>query len=367
MKKVLIILPFLKNGDGTATAIMNYYDELIDNNWKVDFLVLEDKECIWKEKVISNGGNIISLNCHNKYSIDINKKIHQVISSGNYQIIHVNIPGHIALIALKEAKKSHIMIRIFHCHNPKNTLNLKSRISTMLYDSLCFRKANYFISCSNTAGESRFKQRDFYVLKNVIDENRFVYKDKKRMELRKQLKLDDKIVIGTVSRITKQKNPEFLIECFNEFKKIEPKAFLLWIGEGELKEKIKTKLEKKGLADDVFFLGKQNNVEDWYSVMDIFLLPSFFEGMGIVFLEAQSTGLTCFGSDKVPIETEITNLMHRIPLKKDSKYWAKEMQKYLNLNERTSRYQDFAKANYTHKSTAKDMLILYNNFMEEKY
>lgn len=107
-------------------------------------------------------------------------------------------------------------------------------------------------------------------------------------------------------------------------------------------------------------LGRKNNIEKWYSAMDLFLLPSKFEGMGIVFLEAQCTGLPCFGSTNVPIETEVTELMHRISLKQEANYWATAMKKVTDMSgDRRSRASEFINAGYTHEATKSDLLNMY--------
>ena len=179
--------------------------------------------------------------------------------------------------------------------------------------------------------------------------------------------IEDKIVIGVVGRFSCQKNPYFLVKCFAELRKIEPKAFLLWVGDGELKNNVEKKLYDMGLERDVQFVGRKPNVQEWYSAMDLFFLPSVFEGMGIVFLEAQCTGLPCVGSSNVPIETEITELMHRISLKDNEKIWAIQMKKILDESiNRKTRDKDFIDKEYTHDLTQNDLRDYYNYLLYKK-
>ncbi|WP_462289299.1 glycosyltransferase [Holdemanella biformis] len=150
-------------------------------------------------------------------------------------------------------------------------------------------------------------------------------------------------------------------------RKIEPKAFLLWVGDGELKNNVEKKLYDMGLERDVQFVGRKPNVQEWYSAMDLFFLPSVFEGMGIVFLEAQCTGLPCVGSSNVPIETEITELMHRISLKDNEKIWAIQMKKILDESiNRKTRDKDFIDKEYTHDLTQNDLRDYYNYLLYKK-
>ena len=357
-KKALILLPYLKNGDGTAVALMNYYQELIEHGWRIDFLVLKIFECEWLNKVKADGNNIYELPKENKYSYKVSRKIRSIIKEGKYDIVHVNMPGHVGFETLKMARQ--YGIGIFHAHNPRNNLNLKTVISTKVYDYLLQREATELVACSKSAGNSRFGNKDFQVLKNVIDTDRFVYRLEDRRYIREKLHIEKKVVVGVVGRFAAQKNPEFLLECFAEYNKLNKESVLLWIGDGELQEKIQDRAKNMGLKGACLFVGRKNNIEKWYSAMDLFLLPSKFEGMGIVFLEAQCTGLPCFGSTNVPIETEVTELMHRISLKQEANYWATAMKKVTDMSgDRRSRASEFINAGYTHEATKSDLLNMY--------
>lgn len=359
-KKALILLPYLKNGDGTAVALMNYYQELIEHGWRIDFLVLKIFECEWLNKVKADGNNIYELPKENKYSYKVSRKIRSIIKEGKYDIVHVNMPGHVGFETLKMARQYGIGKRIFHAHNPRNNLNLKTVISTKVYDYLLQREATELVACSKSAGNSRFGNKDFQVLKNVIDTDRFVYRVEDRRYIREKLHIEKKVVVGVVGRFAAQKNPEFLLECFAEYNKLNKESVLLWIGDGELQEKIQDRAKNMGLKGACLFVGRKNNIEKWYSAMDLFLLPSKFEGMGIVFLEAQCTGLPCFGSTNVPIETEVTELMHRISLKQEANYWATAMKKVTDMSgDRRSRASEFINAGYTHEATKSDLLNMY--------
>lgn len=359
-KKALILLPYLKNGDGTAVALMNYYQELIEHGWRIDFLVLKIFECEWLNKVKADSNNIYELPKENKYSYKVSRKIRSIIKEGKYDIVHVNMPGHVGFETLKMARQYGIGKRIFHAHNPRNNLNLKTVISTKVYDYLLQREATELVACSKSAGNSRFGNKDFQVLKNVIDTDRFVYRLEDRRYIREKLHIEKKVVVGVVGRFAAQKNPEFLLECFAEYNKLNKESVLLWIGDGELQEKIQDRAKNMGLKGACLFVGRKNNIEKWYSAMDLFLLPSKFEGMGIVFLEAQCTGLPCFGSTNVPIETEVTELMHRISLKQEANYWATAMKKVTDMSgDRRSRASEFINAGYTHEATKSDLLNMY--------
>lgn len=366
MKKALIVLPSLENGDGSAASIMNYYKPL-SQEWNVDFLLLRETDNIRTKQITADGGKIFILPQKNKYSHAIAKAIASIIKNGKYLVVHINLPGHIAYRALLEAKKRHVPVRIFHCHNPKNDLNLKTKISTRIYDTLCLRYANKLLACSESAGISRFGNKYFYILKNAIITEHFLFNPETRAVIRKELGVEDSILVGVIGRITAQKNPFYLVDCFAAFKAKEPLARLLWIGEGELIEQVKKSLDSQGLLDDCIFLGRREDVGKWYSAMDLFLLPSIFEGLGIVFLEAQCSGLPCFGSDCVPVDTEITELMHRIPLRKTPDEWADFMLNTLKSStKRISRENDLRNAGFDLSSVEDHLRTLYNFLLTEE-
>ena len=361
----MIVFPFLKNGDGTAVAIMNYYEALIEDGWNVDFLSLREIQCEWDSMVKNNGGKVYALPAKNKYSIEVKRALKKVLRENKYDIVHVNMPGHIGAMALKFAKKNGCKGRIFHCHNPKNTINFKTKFSTVFYDYFCKKYANYYAACSETAGISRFGDRELTVLKNVIDIERFSYNEEKRFQIRNELGINNRCVIGVAGRFAKQKNPDFIIDCFKEVHKRNSNAFLLWIGEGELLDYVADRLQKENLQGNYCLPGRKNNIEDWYSAMDLFFLPSVFEGMGIVFLEAQSVGVPCIGSKNVPRETEVTELMNRIDLATEMDVWVDRILEILSGQyERKDRKIEFIDAGYTHEQTSKDMLRLYQDIIE---
>lgn len=365
-KRVLFLIPSLRCNDGIAVTIMNYYTSLINAGWNVDFMLVEEGEHYeWYKNIKKHNGNVYRLPNVNKYSSIIKTNIENIMEKGQYDIVHVNIPGHVALVTFKIAKKNNVNIRIFHCHNPKNTLTIKTKMSTFIYDHLCLPKATHFIACSNSTGISRFGQHKFKIIKNVINPEKFKFDIKKRTILREKIGVSDNFVVGVVARISAQKNPDFILQCFSKFQEKQKNAKLVWIGDGNLEKSVKKSIELLGLSDKCILLGKKDNVEDWYSTMDLFLLPSKFEGLGIVFLEAQCSGLPCLGSTTVPVETEVTNLMHRFDLNKSASQWAEEMVKIARMKEkRYSRIQEFVNAGYTHESTKHDLVKYYDSLIK---
>ena len=188
--------------------------------------------------------------------------------------------------------------------------------------------ANSYIACSEEAGKFLFKNKKFTVIKNSIDISNYIYNEQKRSELRKKYKIEDKIVVGEFGRLCQQKNQLFMIDIFNELLKLNDRYFLILVGNGELESKIKEKIKRYQIDDKVLMLGSRNDVNDLYNALDIFVLPSLYEGLGIVLIEAQANGLHCITSKKnVPIEAKVSNLLSYIDLNNNPKEWADAIQK----------------------------------------
>lgn len=356
MERVLLVLKDLRIGNGIASAISSYYDSIINEGFDVDFLLLQAVDSPFMEKAREHGNVYILPASKFKYSPERNQFLKHIFEQQKYSIVHVNLPGPYGAMILKAAQKAGVENRIYHAHNPKNNLTVKSRISSSVFNRLCSSRGNYFLSCSESAGRSFFEGKEFRVLKNRIDTEKFTYSDEARRRERKQLGIDETTcVIGAVGRLEAQKNVKFAIDCFEEFLKLKPDSVFVWIGEGSQRKKIQSYIEKKGLCSKVLLLGVQPNIAEWYSFMDVFLLPSRFEGLGIVFIEAQASGLACFGSTNVPKDTEVTGLMYRLNVNDGASKWAVEMSNVCMPPDRKKYVREVIEAGFDTK-TGTDML-----------
>ena len=212
---------------------------------------------------------------------------------------------------------------IIHAHN--NNLHDSSKLQRIIHN-VC-RQIQKLMSItrltnSDLSAKFFFDNKPAEMIYCAIDTEKFAYNEKTRNEIRKNLSIEDRHVYGFAGRIAYQKSPLFLMDIFREIKKIDYRAAFLVCGDGDLIEETKAKAKRNSI--EVNFLGLVSNLEDYYQAMDAFVLPSRFEGLGIVLVEAQCAGLPVVASaDVIPKDAKVTQLVEFIPLKDNPEEWAR--------------------------------------------
>lgn len=217
---------------------------------------------------------------------------------------HMTIANFLPLIAAKNAK---VKIRISHSHEAmNNSKNPIKKILLSVLKKMCNKYSNIKIACGQLAGEFLYGKNDFIILKNAIDISKFCFNTESRKKIREKLGIkSEEIVIGHVGRFIDVKNHKFIIDCFEQVLKENNKYKLILCGAGELEDEIKKIVHEKKIDEKVIFTGVISNTSEYYSGFDIFILPSKREGMPIVAIEAQASGLTCFFSNTIDKNTLI--------------------------------------------------------------
>lgn len=337
------VLQCVSNMDraGIETMLMNFYRNIDRNKIQFDFLVNKSKPGDYDEEIKKMGGNIYvspGLSPFNwfKYQKFLKNLFNE---HKEYKIIHCQNEA-MGLPALIAAKKRGIPVRISHSHNTTTRFDIKWPVK-ILYKKLIKKYATDYVACSQAAGTYFFNE-DVKVINNAIDSDKFVFDNEIRKNIRNELKVNNKLVLGHVGRFEPQKNHEFLIKIFKDYTLLNENAILLLVGEGTLQKKIKEEVEALGLSNKVIFTGSVPNVNDYYQAMDLFLLPSFHEGLPVVGIEAQASGLKCLLSDKITKEVDICKNSTFIGIErtadwikeidKNKEYERKNMKKYLVNN-----------------------------------
>lgn len=243
----------------------------------------------------------------------------------NYVAVHMN-SGPKNYFVLKYAKQYGIPVRIAHSHNTGFQTSSKSQVLLgNLLKAPLRRAANVYLACSDLAGEWMFgKDASVKVLPNGVDLDKFRYDPEIRQRVRTEWGVtDDQLIIGNVGRFTTQKNHTFLIDIFDEIHRIVPNAVLVLAGIGELMEQTREKVQSLALEDSVKFLGFRSDVTALTQGMDVFLMPSLYEGFPVTAVEAQATGLPCVFSDTITREVKILDQVQYISLQASTQEWAK--------------------------------------------
>ena len=357
MERILQIGMHNKIG-GVETFLMNYYRNIDKNKIQFDFINMFDKLC-FEEEINSLGGKIFKVTNVKKNPIKYYNEIKKIIEKNKYEIVHINMlsmANILPVLAAKMAGTKHIIV---HSHNTNTPQGIIRKILDKLNKNIVLNIATDLYACSKIAGIWMFgKNREFKVINNAVDVEKFRYDEKTRKIIRERLNLEDKFVIGHVGRFCEQKNHEYLIEIFKKINKKMKDTILLTIGEGELKNNIKEKVEKYGLKDKVIFLDPVKNVNEYLQAMDIFLLPSKFEGLPVVGVEAETSGLMVITSSTVSRELPILELSKYCSLDNINE-WCEAIES--NLPKRKDRSEDIEKANYSIKKEAKKLEKMYEN------
>ena len=200
-------------------------------------------------------------------------------------------------------------------------------------------QADYLFACSQEAGrwlygKNAVRRKNYRVMNNVVDIERFSFNSIKREKLRKELKVADSFVIGHVGRLSVPKNHSYLLRVLCETQKISKNVKLVIVGDGELKKEIEDLCEKLDLIGDVLLIGNVKNTEEFYWAMDVFVFPSLWEGMPVSVIEAQASGLPCVVSDRVTRDVRISKRILYLSLEAGEKEWAREICKMLRQRKR---------------------------------
>lgn len=350
-------------GGGVEAVVMNYYRHIDREKIQFDFICDDDSTCIPKEEIESLGGKVILIPPYQKV-LKYHKELKKILKYGQYKIVHSHINA-LSVFSLWAAKSAKVPVRIAHSHSTSNKKEWKKTLLKNILRPFSKVFATDYFCCSELAGRWLFGNKTYdqgkvYLLNNAIDVDKFKYNEKIRKEKRKELHIKDKdLVIGHIGRFVKQKNHEFLIDVFNEIHKQNKNTILLLAGEGPLKEEIETKVKILGLEKNVKFLGQRKDANELYQAMDAFVLPSLYEGLPVVGVEAQAAGLPCFFSTDMTKETKVLQTTKFISLIHTPQYWAKEILKQLNSYTRIDTEKEITKNNFNIKVEATKLIDKY--------
>ena len=342
---------------GIQSHIISIYQNIDRSKIKFDFLVFKDEKEFYDEELKRLGGEKVVL---------IPKKYHRriwdlyiMLKREKYDIVDLPLSSPNAfgwLICMRLAGIRNICI---HAHSTGvigNTIMEKAKRQVL------YRISNGRFACSGEAAEYIFGRKNkskICIENNGIEAEKFAFSEKKRMQIRESLQLNNQYVVGHVGRFAYPKNQKFLIELFNQLVKVDNNFSLLLIGAGEDKKEVIQLVAEYKLEGKVTILDPKSNIQDYYCAMDAFVLPSFFEGFPIVGVEAQASGLPMIVSDKVTRDINLTGQVEFLELSVEK--WIDEIlrKKTNSIEKRQCAFMDIRNAGFDIKEIAKELEYKY--------
>lgn len=349
---------------GAETFLMKVYRSLDKSKYQMDFCVSNPKKGFYDDEIKLMGGRIYLTHLKSKNPIKSFMNVKRIVKDGQYECVLRTSQQSLATIDLIAAKLGGAKKLIFRSSNANIIGGKKSKLINSLFSFLPKVVPNVKIAPSTEAAEFVFgknavKNNNVTILPNGLDYDMFKFDIEKRNKIRKELCFENNTVYGHIGRFNEQKNHNFLLDIFKEIYKKDSQARLILIGEGELFESIKSRVESLGLNEVVKFLGPQANVNEYLFAMDLFIFPSLFEGMPNVIIEAQAAGLKCVLSNSITKEAAITDLLSYMDLNLGAEKWAQKCVESINY-ERKSYENEFENEGYIiYKSINKYIDILF--------
>ncbi|NEG95349.1 glycosyltransferase [Bifidobacterium sp. SMB2] len=329
----VLVLDTVMDRGGAETMMMNYMRHMDRSKVTYDFLVNRDYRAAYEDEIEAMGGHIYRM-CpmYPQYFGKYKRQIRDFLRKHpEYRIVHSNLEER-SYFGLREAAKLDVPVRIAHAHNRPVGFDVKS----IFREYFRFRLPKYvthMFACGEEAGDWLFGKKNrgrVIQQRNAIDTALYRYDPAVAAEVRAEVGTGEgAFVLGHVGRFFPQKNHEFLIDIFAEVHRQRPNSELWLVGGGELNDELKNRIRAKvdglGLHDAVRFLGVREDVNRLMQGMDAFVLPSLFEGLPVTMIEAQSAGLPCTISDRVPAQCDVTGNVQIVPLGAEPAEWAKRI------------------------------------------
>lgn len=329
----------IMNRGGAETMVMNYYRAIDKSKIQFDFMVHRQERGAYDDEIEAMGGRIFRMCPIYPQNLFRYQQMLKEFFDNHpvYQILHSHM-SELGYFAFKEAVRHDVPVRICHAHNApvfssETAIEKLKRIPRELLARQMRKLSTDYFTCSQIAGEWLFGKKNsekLIFMRNAIDAVTFAYNKSIAQRVKADFGWTDKFIIGHVGRFCPQKNHDFLIDIFNVFHSKYPNSILALVGSGELEGKIQEKVKNLGLDKDVYFLGNRADMPNIYQAFDVFLFPSFYEGLPVSLIEAQASGLPCVISDTISDQTRLTPTYYPISLKEKAEQWVIQLEKCMN-------------------------------------
>ena len=350
---------------GLETMLMNYYRNIDRTQIQFDFLTHRPNKSDYDDEIISLGGKVYY--APRLYPQNYPKYFRWMkaffAKHPEYKIIHSHIDT-MSYLPLKAAKKAGVPVRIAHSHNTAIDKDFKYLLK-LYFKTRINSVATNRLACGQEAGSFLFGNKPFDIIPNAVDAKKFYFNQAIRESKRVALGVQNNFVVGHVGRLSYQKNHKLLIKIFDVLHKKCPESKLMLVGVGEKEQEIRDQASSLELNDSVMFLGNRSDVNELYQAMDVFVLPSLFEGIPVVGVEAQFADLPCLFSDKTPSEVKFNVRTRFVGLDKSPEFWADEILAARDEESRSNTREDIVNSRYDIKCAHSILEDYYKNLCEK--
>lgn len=367
MERIAVVMGKMHSG-GKKNLVMEYYRHIDREKIQFDFICDEDSNAIPSEEIAALGGRIYVIPPYQNIFKNM-LAIYRLCKKNQYKIIH-GYNSTMNLFAMFAAKLARVPVRINESISMAHGADKKTIIKNILkvFSKCC---STHYMSNGEECGRWQFGNRLYdmgkvSVFKTAIDTERNAFDVGVRETTREEFGIKSNLVIGHIGRLTEQKNTLFLIDIFKEIVKKDATARLLLIGDGNLREEMIKKIDKFGISSFVIYLGRREDIQKFYNAMDCFLLPSLYEGLPVVGIEAETCGLPMFFSTEIPREASPCNeLGHFIGLDKNAEQWADEIIRITkkNIPNRKNYVEEVKNAGFDSKNEGEKLLQYYEKIL----
>lgn len=325
MIRILQIIGSLEQA-GAENFLMNLYRSIDRTKVQFDFAIYNTpSENSFYEEVLQMGAKVFFLPSKSENFIKNMRTIREIVMENNYQYVWRHTDGCFGGVDLLAAKWGRASKLILHSHSTNN--KGIEHVLHLIFKPIVNKHVTHRFACGELAGKWMFGKKKFVIIRNGINADKFEFDERVRTKYRKEYRLIDKVVVGHIGRFHEVKNHKFIIELFRDFLQEVPNAMLVLIGDGILKEQIEGLTVQYNLKEKVLFLNTRTDIAQLLAMMDIFLLPSLYEGFPVTLIEAQATGVPCVVSSIISKETNICGKVHYLDLDKPTIEWIRIMKR----------------------------------------
>lgn len=365
-KKKILIIGLSPNTGGVETYVINFIRHIDKEKYEIYYTKRNGKPVAYQNELDELRIHYIDFPANRHHYFQYRNEMNRIYEKYQFDVVYFNNCDLVSIDPLYFAYKHDVPVRIMHSHSSENTSKPSKfyhRIMEWWSNKKLDQYATHLFACSEVAGKWMFGNRKFNVINNGIDLKKYAFDAKERERIRTENGISDQLVIGFVGRLSSQKNPLGLLKIFEAIHQKNKSAILWIVGDGELLRDMQSLADELDISTSIKFMGVRQDVSELLNAMDCFLLPSLWEGLPFVLVEAQANGLPCVVSTAVSKEANIGGLIEYVDLRQSSEYWADKVIKEAKKG-RTDVSRKLIEAGYSIEDTVRKISEIIENGCE---